>query len=246
MLRRLAAAAAVLVASTLLPAVLTAGGASAGTEPDPMADAPSVGDCFDFTLTQGYGRSLRDEDPVDCAQGHRAVVAAVGKLPARLDWDSPERQLSKAQGTICSDGYDDLIGSNHLLRWYRSQYVPWRFDPTSAQRAHGARWFDCMISVQGARGLVDLPATLPRVTTNLPDSVARCVTSKSAYTTCAQTHAWRSSYAFYASGKATDRNVDAAANRVCPHHVTSRTWLRSAWDIVGKRYVVGCYSKTRR
>jgi hypothetical protein len=71
------------------------------------------------------------------------------------------------------------------------------------------------------------------------------VTRSYGYTTCAEHHRWRSTYSFYARGKATDRNVDAAANRVCPSHVKGTGWLRSSWDVTGKRFVVGCYSRTR-
>jgi hypothetical protein len=238
MLRRLAAVAAALVVIALPSA------ASAGTAPDPMAGAPAVGDCFDITLEQGNGKSLPGEDPVGCAGDHTAVVAAVGKLPARLDWDSPDRQLGRATGKVCSDGFHDLIGNNPL-KWYRSQYALWQFNPTKAQRNDGARWFDCMVSIQGTRGLNELPEKLPKLSNNLPDEVARCVTRSYGYTTCAENHRWRSTYSFYARGKATDRNVDAAANRVCPSHVKGTGWLRSSWDVTGKRFIVGCYSKTR-
>jgi hypothetical protein len=237
MLRRLAAVAATLAVIALPSA------ASAGTEPDPMAGAPAVGDCFDITLAQAMKDSLA-KDPVRCAEDHTAVVTTVDELPSRLDWNSSQATIGRVVGKACNAAFDERFHYD-TLRFYRSQYQTWAFLPTTAQRDAGARWFDCMVSVRDDRGLIDLPRSLPKLTAKLPDVVARCVTAKYKYTNCADAHAWRSSYAFYATGKATDRNVDAAANRVCPRHVTSHRWLRSAWDVPGKRFVVGCYSKTR-
>ena len=239
MLRRLAAVAAILAATALLPTAQ----ATAGT--DPMAGAPEVGDCFDITVDQAEKFST-SKHPVDCAQDHTAVVIAVGKLPSRLDWSSSEEAIIRAVGRVCDAAFDDRFNYD-ALRYYRSQYAQWWFGPTAAQQDAGARWFDCLVTIRDDRGLVDLPNKLPKLTRKLPNVVARCVTAKYAYTTCADTHAWRSSYAFYVTGKLTERSLNAAANRVCPRHVTTpRTWLRSAWDIKGKRFIVGCYSKTRR
>ena len=244
MLRRLVAVAAALAATALLPATLSAP-ATAGTAADPMAGAPAVGDCFDITLAQA-GKFANPEDPVKCSNDHTSVVMRVGELPSRLDWDSPKDELTKLASRVCLDAFDDKFGYD-TLRYYRSQYQWFWFAPTTAERDAGARWFDCEISIRDDRGLIDLPRTLPRLTKKLPNVVARCVTSKYAFTNCADTHEWRSSYAFYATGRATERNINAAANRVCPRHVTTpRRWLRSAWDVPGKRFIVGCYSHTRR
>jgi hypothetical protein len=159
-----------------------------------------------------------------------AVVMEAMTLPSRLDWDSPKKEVDTFILHRCEAAYRDLVGSN-TLQLYRSLYGWFFFEPTTGQRDAGARWFDCMTTVQDARGLADLPDPLPRGSNHLPDEVARCVTATYASTPCAEKHAWRSSYAFYATGKATDRNIAAAADRVCPQHVTSRRWLRSGLDV---------------
>jgi hypothetical protein len=239
MLRRLTAVAAVLAATALLPTAP----ATAGT--DPMAGAPTVGDCFDITMDQAE-KFATSEDPVDCAEDHTAVVIAVGELPSRLDWNSSKEAIGRAVGNVCDPAFDDRFNYD-TLRYYRSQYAQWWFGPTQAQQDGGARWFDCLVTIYDDRGLIDLPGKLPRLTRKLPNVVARCVTADYKYTNCADTHAWRSSYATYIRGRATDRNVKAAAGRVCPRHVTTpRRFLYSAWDIKGKRFVLGCYSNTRR
>ena len=43
------------------------------------------------------------------------------------------------------------------------------------------------------------------------------------------------------------RNADKAANRTCPKHVLNRkVWLRSFVDVPGSKFIVACYSKTKR
>ncbi|MBZ5738315.1 septum formation family protein [Nocardioides mangrovi] len=219
--------------------------AYAGETADPMAGAPAVGDCFDITYAQGMKTSLHGEDPVDCAGDHTAVVAAVGKLPGRLDWDSPKAKIYRATGKVCASAFHDLTGNDTLL-WQRSQYAYWQFWPTKSQQADGARWFDCMVSIKGARDLNALPDTLPHLSRHMPDSVARCVTRTNGYTTCAEAHRWRATFSFYAHGKATRKHLNAAANRRCPAHVSGPGWLTSAYDVAGKRFVVVCYDKTRQ
>lgn len=238
MLRRTAALVAVLVVIALP--------GTASAEPDPMAGAPAVGDCFDITRDQGYDVALKDEEPVDCAGDHTAVVAAVGKLPARLDWDSPAKAIGDAELKVCNPGWDDLIGANETngTLFHRSMYALWLFQPTRAQKNDGARWFDCMVTIENSRGLADLPQTLPRLRRHLPDFVDRCATRKRQYTTCDRAHAWRETYSYEASGTLTQEHVDAAAHQHCPGHVTSRRWLYGTWDAPGRHFVGVCLSKT--
>lgn len=239
MRRSLLAAAAALV----LGVSLAHGPANAAEDPT-LTGAPAVGDCFDITEAQTYPMTLPGEEPVDCAEDHTALVVGVGRLPRHLTWASPMAEVRHAMSLGCAAGYRRLIGTDDRL-YYRSQYYLLQFIPTAAQRDAGARWFDCMMAIGNDTGLVDLPRTLPRLGQRIPDLVARCVTASLDYTTCADTHAWRSSFTFFARGKPTGKNIDAAADRVCPHHVTSRTWVRDAWDVSGPRFIVGCYSKDR-
>ena len=128
----------------------------------------------------------------------------------------------------------------------RQQYgVVW-FQPTADQVALGARWFSCHLVVWDDAGLAPLTHPLPKLGKKIPDSVATCLTRSTKYTTCADAHAWRASYSFYVTGKPTKRNADRAAARTCPRRVTSRAWLLSQHDVPGKRFVVVCYSKTKR
>lgn len=237
-LRTLATAAAVTVLAATLAAPANAG------EDTSMTGAPSVGDCYDLTLADVEAFDLR-EDAVACSEDHTAVVTDLGKLPADVVW-SDKKAIIKAVAKQCPPTWEVVGDRNDQLAWYRSQYATWWLAPSKADRDAGARWFSCFITVVEDKGLADLPRPLPQLSKRLPDSVARCVTSKYEYTTCADTHAWRSSYAFFVRGNDTDKAAKAAARRVCPRHVPGRTWLYSHRDIEGPRFIVGCYAQTTR
>ena len=206
--------------------------------------APPTGSCFDLTLRQTRAPST-SEAPVDCTRHHTLLVTAVALLPEELDWSSPRSEILAAVRTICPPAQGSVIGRNQL-QLYRSQYLWYFFAPTSAQQAMGARWFDCLTGVAEDTKLTSLPLNLTPLSSRMPDDIARCVTAALHSTTCADTHAWRSSWAFYARGRATAAAVKRAADRTCPAHVTSRRFLYSHWDVPGWSYIVGCYSKTSR
>jgi hypothetical protein len=206
--------------------------------------APTVGACYDFTAQEADGASL-PRAAVDCAAAHTSEIIAVGTLPGELTWSSAQDDVMAATAPVCAGAWDRVTGGN-LLRQARSQYDFVWFQPTAAEQAAGARWFSCHIVVREDNGIAPLPHPLPKLGKRISDAVATCATGSLAFTTCADKHAWRSSHSFYATGKPTKRTVDAAANRTCPRHVTSRKWLRTAFDVPGKRFVVICYSKTSR
>lgn len=231
--------------------LLLVGGVLAALAPAPAVagdagyyGSPPTGSCFDLTLRQAHAASTR-EAPVDCTRHHTLVVTAVALLPEELDWSSPRSEIVKAVLTVCPPAQASVIGRNKL-QLYRSQYLWYFFTPTNAQKRVGARWFDCLTGVAEDTKLTSLPLNLTPLSNHLPDDVARCVTGDLHSTTCADTHVWRSSWAFYARGRVTEAAVRRAANRTCPAHVTSRRFLFSYEDVPGRRYIVGCYSKTAR
>ncbi|GAA4707645.1 hypothetical protein [Nocardioides conyzicola] len=240
---RLLGVTAVLV---LLAGLLGVGTASAGeTDPDPLAGAPAKGACYDLTYKQGWEHSV-PEAPVECSDDHTTVVIAVGQLKAGVTWDSPEKTISKNVGAQCGAAFAAKIGSKPALLMY-SQYNWFWFAPTDAEQEAGARWFSCHLASLEDNALSDLPDKLPRAGRNLPDVLARCyVGRKYAATTCADRHDWRLSYATVVRMKPTAKNLDKAAKRICPRHVSSRVWLRSAVPIDRKSFAIGCSTKTHR
>ncbi len=237
-LRVLAAAAALVLAGSSV----VAAPAQAGQDPAATAGAPKVGSCVDMTLKQAIAESYTGA-AVSCSAAHTGLVTAVGSLPSGLDWSSSSTEIKDLVNARCLSAAQKLVGPN-VLQHYRSQYTRFWFRPTASQRDAGARWFSCVLAISEDSTLAELPRRLVQLSNHLPDSVARCVTSTYDYTTCADSHTWRSTHAFYVRGTLTKKSLDRAAGAVCPRFVTGRNWLRSAWDISGPRFIVGCYTKT--
>lgn len=248
--RPLARAVATVAAAVVLLSVST-GPVSAGTTDGPGYQQPAVGECRDLDLAQAMKRS-DNTAPIDCASAHTTRVVAVGHLPAALDWDSPNRKLSRAAVKVCEPAAAEALGGTAALR-NRSAYGGFWFVPTKAQRAHGARWFRCDLALYGGARLLRLPTDdVPALGgAPLPDSVARCLTAKTfALTTCARKHTFRATGTFRMRQDTypTHRQFYAAAMKRCPARVDSASWLwsfrgKDAWEL-GDHTVV-CYTKTR-
>ena len=217
-----------------------------GQVADPMAGAPAKGDCYAMTLKQASG-DHEVGDPVGCARRHTSQIVGVLQLPARVTWDSSQDTILAAIGRGCENALTDAIGSNQKVR-YRTQYGAFMFIPTDAEKDQGARWFSCHAAVTENDALGSLPKRLPKLRLPLPDSVAKCVTGLKQYvfTTCADRHNWRSTYTTYVNKRLTDRSLDRVSRQICPRHVSSRVWLRSALPLTRSKFVLACYTRTRR
>lgn len=233
-----------LVAALVLSTSLLSTGNAAAVDDPALTGAPGVGACYRLTAEQ-LGAPAIDQAPVDCATPHTTAVIAVDTLPGHLSWSTLTDELAATLATTCWSALLPTIGRNPL-QLYRSQYSIAYFGPDATQQAAGARWVACHAIVVEDDGPAELPHPLPRVSRKLPDSIATCLTKQTAFTTCADAHAWRSSHAFYATGKATRKNAIAAAEHVCPRKVTTRAYYYTWQDVPGRQFVVGCYSKTRR
>ena len=233
----------VLAALFVSASLLTAGSAVAADDPA-LTGAPTVDSCYLLTPEQVGGASV-DQAPVDCATPHTTQLIAVDRLPDHLSWSGPEADVQQQMSFDCWRAFVKEYGPD-TLQLYRSQYSVAYFGPDAAQQAAGARWFSCHVVVLEDDGLAELPNPLPRLSRKLPDSVATCLTKAGAFTTCADTHSWRSAHAFYATGKATKKNVTKVAKRVCPRKVSTRAWYYTWQDLPGKTFIVGCYARTNR
>jgi hypothetical protein len=248
--RALGRAVAALAAAVTLLSVST-GPVSAGTTDGPGYQQPSVGECRDLDLAQAMKRSDTTA-PIDCADPHTTRVVAVARLPKGLDWDDAARKLDIAAFNVCQPAFDEALGGTAGLR-NMSAYVWWWFIPTQNQRAHGARWFRCDLSLYGATRLLRLPTdeTPALDGAPLPDSVARCLTPRPfRLTTCGRKHAFRATGTFRMRGAKypTLAEFEAAADRRCPELVHSDRWLwegqgRLSWKL-GDHTVI-CYTKTQ-
>lgn len=205
-----------------------------------------MGDCHDLTLKQIEVSSI-PVATVDCARDHTALVISVPTLPASLTWTSAREDIVAAAADIFWTAMEKRVGTNPLL-WVRAQYdIVW-YEPTQAQKDAGARWLTCHAVVHEDTRLGDLPQRLPKLGKKMPDSIARCGAPRTlAYTTCADRHAARATYAFYVAKKLTERSANAAAAKVCPRRVPNpKKWLLSTHELGAKKFIVVCYAKTTR
>ena len=238
---------ATLLAASLVALVPPAG---ARVPDDPGYQMPEVGECRQLTFDQ-YDAASDPSDPGDCAESHTSYVFAVDLLPATLDWDSSLAKLSRAVSNACLPVWEDHLGGTEKAREMSAYSMGW-FMPTKAQRDRGARWFRCDLVLLGGSKVMPLPSdTAPVLDTDLPDSVARCLTSDPAVTTCARGHRWRATGGFRlrTDDFPTLKQFQRAANHHCPRLTSTRRWRwegpgRDAWR-VGHRTMV-CYSRTRR
>jgi hypothetical protein len=238
------------VAAVVTVLSVSAAPVSARTSDGPGYGQPSVGECRDLDLARAMGAS-ETTAPIECANPHTTRVIAVGRLPAALGWDAPAGKLASASFKTCETAALEAIGGTVKQR-NMSAYQWFWFIPTRAQRAHGARWFRCDLTLLGGARLLRLPTdSVPAVdSARLPDSVARCLTARILYTTtCARQHAFRATGAFRmpGTGYPTPRQFASAAAKRCPA-LASRRYAysirgRDAWRF-GDRTVV-CSTKTR-
>lgn len=240
MTRLLAAIAAV----ALLLTGVVKGGSAEAAEADPMVGAPTVGECHDITMKQGYRRTLTEE-PVACSQDHTLVVSGVVEVPADIDMSDSDAVM---ESTDCSPFIAKLVGSAPLLR-ARTLYYSFAFMATAAQQREGARWVSCHVAVWDTKGLNDLPAKLPRATKRPADSVAACVTARFQAVTCAERHAYRSDTTFFLRAKGTDKAVERAmktqAPRACDRRLRGRFAYRW-WRYSSSKALVVCARATTR
>jgi putative regulator of septum formation len=209
-----------------------------------LLGAPAIGSCFDITNAQTTGFSL-DEATVDCATSHTSEVFAIDTMPIPLQWPDLLGDPDNLMADSCRAAFLRDLGGT-LPQRYRAQYGVVIFAPPAEEQRAGARWFACHVIVVNTNGLGPLPHPLPPIGDDLPDPVATCLTQAGAFTTCADSHTWRSSYARLVAGAPTKRNAAQAAKRICPRRVTTRGWYFTFDDVPGPRFLLGCYSRTRR
>ena len=242
---------AVRLLGVLLTAVLTLAGlaigtssAFAGVQPDPMAGAPAKGECHDVTIKGAYADSLT-EAPVACSADHTLVTSAVVEVPAGVDMSDVD---AVAASSGCNGRTQDLIGRDPLKRAL-TLYATFLFLPTAAQQDAGARWVSCHVAVWDAKGLNDLPTTLPRLARKPAARVARCLVGKAlSSTTCAERHTHRAVHTFFVRASGTDKAISRKVARkasTCADKA-GRSSLYSWHRHSDTKVIVTCFRRTTR
>ncbi|WP_244928847.1 hypothetical protein [Nocardioides sp. W7] len=179
-----------------------------------------------------------------CGSDHTLVTARVVQLPADVDvsdWDEVQKVIA------CDAGENKLLGRNPLRRAL-TMYAGFSFIPTADQRAAGARWASCHLTLWGTKGLYDLPTTLRKLTKRPTAAVARCATL-ARWLPCSERHTHRAVAAFFVratgSDRAVDKRISVQGPRVCAKRLRIpglSTYRRHTPPNV----IVTCFKRTRK
>lgn len=231
------------LAAGLVLAGLAVAAPSPAQAADPLTGAPAVGSCHDVTIKQADAATLT-EVPVGCSADHTLITTAVAALPASVDISDFDAVMAAAP---CVKARKKAVGSNPLL-YSLTLYSTFAFVPTAAQQDAGAHWVSCHVGVWDTRGLNDLPTTLPKLKRKPAAAVAKCST-KRAYVTCAEKHAYRATTAVYVKAKGSDKAVGKKLGVVGPKICSRKAGRTGRWDYyryTPSKVVLTCFKKTKK
>lgn len=108
---------------------------------------PKVGECHNLTI-KDIRADAETKKPVPCSQRHTSVtVAVVTATKATSSGKGNARTF--AVGKACSAGFKKFLGSDSKTRAKTLYSLAW-FNPTKAQKAKGAKWMRCDVTLTAA------------------------------------------------------------------------------------------------
>ncbi len=233
-----------------LLAALAPGSASAAARPD--FHRPSVGDCYELSLSQANAPSAPRSLQVACdsmgADDVTTQVLAVTRVPRSTDFEDRDATYSSV-ARPCLDALAQTVGGRDRARALTNFQIR-TFVPTRRERARGARWVSCHLVLPRGGQLAERPGELTLADGEMPprDEIRRCVQSDDAFTTCSETHVLRADGTYLVTGSyPSAQKIGRIANRKCPSRTEGPGWRfsfvgRPAYR-AGSRYLV-CYSRT--
>ena len=240
-----ATAVAMLLSAAILPATAAPAGAS-----DPLAGAPTVGECRTYTAKVRMGWT-EDSAATDCASRHTGLVVKVAIAPSKYELSGrPNAQLLAFVHDTCLPAWRQAVGATHAQSHLTAYTYSW-FAPTKAQLALGARWVRCDVNIWAGQELGALPTGTPFVAGNIDRVDRKCLTAKGYITSCANAHTWVSRGIVTASkGAYSVERQDAVARRKC-QGTLKRSDRRYLWARIseadwkaGERHLV-CFGNGR-
>lgn len=161
---------------------------------------PHKGECRNITWSQS-SKFSNNSTPVSCALTHTYQTIATPKLSKRV-WKT-KKTATAAMNDKCHKAAIEALGRPYKKE-LMSAYAFNAFGPTKAQRAHGARWFRCDLTLFGGKKkLAPLTVTnAPYLTLPIPDNQAKCLTTNFYIITCALPHFLRVTGVVKLKGKA--------------------------------------------
>ena len=244
--RRLAAIAAtatLAAALTALPQLPVQAAVQTAVQTATLDGAPAVGECYDVSRRTAYEADMLEVATVPCTEKHTLWVAGVVELPAEVPLDSEDAAYGRAVNTACLAATKKAVGDAGL-KYARSAYGTFSFHATDAQQALGAHWASCTVGAHGsARTLQRTTKRKPaQVTSRLPRRLQLCGSARYERVSCSKPHTYRAVYATWVKGAISQTAGQRAADRICPQHVSSRTWMWTTRPGTG-RFSLTCLTR---
>lgn len=244
---RLVAAFGAVVALTIT-APASAGAAKATT------GKPSVGQCRSLTMAQASAAS-DTSSPTRCSGAHNDRVIAVPNLPKGVSYGelNTAGKVRTVAVRLCYRPFRKALGQTDLVR-DMTAYSYLYFVPTAQQRAKGAHWLRCDLTLRHGLTLGNLPTDRKPALTRkkVAANVRRCLTGGASpvTTSCTTKHRYRAAGAVkiaikkYPGRKAM---VKIGHNR-CPAITTTDADYRFTWSSktvwnVAEDHTLVCYNR---
>jgi len=132
---------------------------------------PKVGDCHKLSLKDIAAES-DTKKPVDCSDKHTTRTVAVVTAPAAAMRGSNDTQ-AYAVGKACGSALAEVLGADATTRAKTLYSLAW-FMPTKAQKAKGASWMRCDVTLTDQRHAYALKAKTPFLDDDPEDSERVC------------------------------------------------------------------------
>lgn len=125
--------------------------------PEYLAD-PKVGECHNLSLKDIAAES-DTKKPVDCSDKHTTRTVAVVTAPPAATRGSNNAQ-AYAVGKACGSALNEILGADSETRAKTLYSLAW-FRPTKEQKAKGAKWMRCDVTLTDQRRAYALKEETP-------------------------------------------------------------------------------------
>lgn len=208
--------------------------------------APVTGRCYNLTFSQTYPLSS-NVGAVPCTSKHTTKTFLVKNVPTNVDYKHiTDEAFAKLAYQMCEPKFETTLGTT-TENQHQTAYDFVYFAPTSAQKAAGARWIRCDVSLLGNNSLRALPTNnIPMIQGDITDTTRRClVTTHHWVTTCAGVHSYRSTAAYTLTAGThyrTTAQFVANGEKLCPTADYYKWPNKYSWDLGD--HVLVCYDRT--
>jgi len=223
-------------------------------KPKPSASAtasaylskPKVGECHNLTFKDIAAES-DTRKPVTCSSKHTTMTVAVVPAPAGASHGSEDAQAF-AVGQACADGFTKAVGGDSKTRIKTLYSLAW-FVPTKSQRAKGARWMRCDVTLTDQRRAYPLTGKQPLLADGPTGGEKRCgrivggkKTLSWEFVPCTGSHQLVPKKFVPAGSNATLKTAKAQAKAACKNGIY--TWSQAEQWGIGDRWYI-CWGPVR-